>query len=216
MGYRGKLEQQQRARELRAGGRTVLDIATELGVSKSSVSVWVRDVEIEPLRRRPSTNRRPHAQHLAKLAEIAECDTEGCERIGVLSDQAFLAAGAALYAGEGAKRDGKISFANTNPEMMAFFCAWLRRFFEIDESRLRVRVYLHEGLDLAAAEQSWSDVTGIPRSQFNRPYRAKADASIRLSKHEFGCGYVDYHCSRTHREIMGLVRALLTSEVIPG
>ncbi|MGZ6927725.1 MAG: hypothetical protein ACXVJF_13480 [Acidimicrobiia bacterium] len=35
--------------------------------------------------------------------------------------------------------------------MVRFFCAWLRRYFEIDESRLRVRVYLHEGLDLEAA-----------------------------------------------------------------
>ena len=66
------------------------------------------------------------------------------------------------------RRDGKVTFANTNPAMIAFFCAWLRRFFAIDESRLRVRVYLHEGLDLDAAEQFWSEVTGVPRSQFNR------------------------------------------------
>ena len=153
---------------------------------------------------------------MAKLAEIEESDRLGVELIGVLSEDAFLAAGTALYAGEGAKRDGKVNFANTNPEMTAMFCAWLRRFFEIDESRLRVRVYLHEGLDLDAAESHRSNVTGVPRNQFNRPYRAKADPSIRLTKHEFGCGYLDYHCSRTHREIMGLVRALLASGAIPG
>ena len=81
---------------------------------------------------------------------------------------------------------------------------------------MRVRVYLHEGLDLDAAEQFWSRVTGVPRNQFNRPYRAKADPTIRSAKHQNGCGYVDYHCARTHREIMGLVRALLTCGVIPG
>ena len=47
-----------------------------------------------------------------------------------------------------------MNFANTDATMVAFFCAWLRRFFTIDESRLRVRVYLHEGLDLDAAESS--------------------------------------------------------------
>jgi hypothetical protein len=159
---------------------------------------------------------RPHPQHVAKLAEIAECERLGIERIGRLSEDAFLAAGAALYAGEGAKTQAKVTFANTDAAMISFFCAWLRRFFEIDESRLRVRVYLHEGLDLDAAEGSWSDVTGVPRSQFNRPYRAKADPSIRTNKHEHGCAYVDYSCSRTHREIMGLVRALLFSGAIPG
>ena len=103
-----------------------------------------------------------------------------------------------------------------NPDMIRLFCAWLRRFFDIDESRLRVRVYLHEGLDLDAAESFWSEVTAVPRSQFRAPYRAKANPTMRLTKHEYGCAYVGYYCSRTHREVMGLVRALLTSSAIPG
>ena len=100
--------------------------------------------------------------------------------------------------------------------MVAFFCAWLRRFFDIDESRLRVRVYLHQGLDLDAAEAHWSAVTGVPRSQFHAAYRAAADATIRTNKHEFGCVYVRYGCVTTHRAIMGLIRALLSSQAIPG
>ena len=216
MGYRGKVELQEKAREMRANGRTLLDIASVLGVAKSSVSTWVRDVPFKSRGRRSPVSRRPHPQHLAKLAEIAECDRLGTERLAALSDDAFLAAGAALYAGEGSKRDGKVSFANTDPAMMRFFSTWLRRFFDIDESRLRVRVYLHEGLDLDAAEEFWSGVTEIPRSQFNRAYRAKPDPSIRNTKHLYGCGYADYHCTRTHREVMGLVRALLSSVAPSG
>jgi hypothetical protein len=199
---------------MRAESRTLQDIATTLGVSKSSVSVWVRDVPYEPGPRQPSPNRRPHPQQLAKLAEIADCNRAGIERLGVLSADAFLAAGVALYAGEGAK--GALVFANMNPAMIRFFCAWLRQFFDIDEARLRVRVYLHEGLDLDAAEKFWSEITAVPRSQFRAPYRAKADPTMRLTKHEHGCAYVGYYCSRTHREVMGLVGALLTSSAIPG
>ena len=58
--------------------------------------------------------------------------------------------------------------------MILFFCCWLRRFFEIDESRLRVRLYPHEGLDLAATIAYWSALTGIPPSQFGKPDRAVA------------------------------------------
>jgi AcrR family transcriptional regulator len=216
VGYRGKVELQEKARLLRAEGRTLQDIADALGVSKSSVSLWVRDVDIEPLKRRQSLNRRPHPQHVAKLAEIELCQSCAVDRVGRLSEQAFLAAGAALYAGEGSKSDGKVLFANTNPEMVAFFCAWLRRFFVIDESRLRARVYLHEGLDLDATEDHWSRLISVPRAQFRAPYRAKPDPSIRHAKHEHGCVYVYYCCSRTHREVMGLVRALLASAAIPG
>src|SRR5262249_767932 len=154
------------------------EIAAILGVAKSSVSLWVRDMEIE-IRRRKPVARRPNALHTAKLAEIEACNAAGIARIGTLSNDAFLAAGAALYAGEGTKADGVVSFANTDGAMMGFFCAWLRRFFDVDERRLRARVYLHDGLDLHAAEHHWSEVTGIPRDQFRAPYRAKADGTIR-------------------------------------
>jgi transcriptional regulator with XRE-family HTH domain len=216
MGYRGKVEEQERAREMRARSMTLQDIATELGVAKSSVSLWVRDVEFVPSLRRYGAQRRPHPFHEAKLAQIAEYDDEGQRRIGTLADDSFLAAGIALYAGEGAKRDGAVNFANTDATMVRFFCAWLRRYFDIDEARLRVRVYLHQGLDIDAAERHWSSITGIPRSQFRQPYRAAADPTRRLNKHEFGCVYVCYSCTKTHRRIMGLIRALLSSDAIPG
>jgi hypothetical protein len=133
-----------------------------------------------------------------------------------LGEAAFLAAGVALYAGEGSKSEGKVLFANTDPGMVEFFCGWLRHFFEIDEARMRVRVYLHEGLDLDAAESFWSALTSLPRAQFREPYRAVPDPSIRRNKHARGCVYVYYCCSRTHRQIMGLIRALLSSNAYSG
>ena len=142
MGYRGKPAEREQARRLRATGLPMAEIAARLGVSRSSVSLWARDV--------------------------------------------------------------------------ASFCAWLRRFFQIDESRLRVRLYLHQGLDLAATTAYWSKVTGIPESQFGKPYRAIADPSIRHAKHVHGCVSIGYSCSATHRSIMGLVAALLGDAAIPG
>jgi hypothetical protein len=216
MGYRGKLVEKEQARELRAQNWTLADIAAKLGVAKSSVSLWVRDVEFVPSPHRTGPQVRSHPGRERKLGEIEQLDREGLARLGSLSDVALLAAGTALYAGEGAKTDGTVGFANSDPGMIAFFCKWLRHFFEVEESRLRVCIYLHEGLDLDAATAHWSAVTGIPPSQFTKPYRAVPDAGVRHNKHEHGCATVRYSCSRTHREIMGLVRALLSSGAIPG
>jgi AraC-like DNA-binding protein len=217
MGYRGKLAERQQARQLRRAGLPLAEIAARLGVSKSSVSLWVRDVAFEPLPRPVRGRRRaPNALQQRRQAEIERLLAEGRARIGRLSEREFLVAGVALYAGEGSKRDGAVKFANTDPRMVAFYCAWLRRFFAIDEARLRVRLYLHEGLDLAAAVAFWSDVTGIPPSQFQKPYRAVPDPSIRHVKHVHGCVSIDYSCSTTHRSIMGLVAALLGGDVLPG
>lgn len=203
MGYRGKVVEQEQARAMRAEGATLLDIARSLGVSKSSVSLWVRDVPFTPSPRRRGPKRSAHPASKAKARQIAELDREGLVRIGTLSDDAFLAAGLALYAGEGSKGQGKVLFANTDPTMVRFFCAWLRAFFGVDEARMRARVYLHVGLDIEAAERFWSELTGVPREQFRQPYRAVADPSIRRNKHEHGCVYVYYCCSTTHRRIMG-------------
>jgi len=217
MGYRGKLVERERARRLRATGLPMADIAARLGVSRSSVSLWVRDVPFEPRPRVTLGRRRePNALQRRKQAEIDRLLAEGRDRVGRLSEREFLVAGVALYAGEGSKGDGNVRFANSDPRMIGFFCSWLRRFFEIDESRLRVHLYLHQGLDLAAAIAYWSALTSIPPSQFLKPYRALPDPSIRHAKHVHGCVSIRYSCSATHRTTMWLVAALLGDTAIPG
>jgi hypothetical protein len=228
MGYRGKVEEQNRARDLRAQAWTLQEIATELGVWKGTVSVWVRDVEFDEDCRRErelarkaagqeaARRRGPNKLQLRKRAEIDELVAEGHRRVGTMTEQEFLLAGVALYAGEGSKRDGSVRFANCDPRLIAFYCAWLRHFFAVDESRLRLRLYLHQGLDLDAANEFWSALTAIPLDQFGTPYRAKPDPSIRKAKHIYGCPSINYGCSRTSRAVAGLMTALLSSEALPG
>jgi len=222
VGYRGKVAERERARELRAQAWTYAEIVAELGVARSSVSLWVRDVPFDESaraaragknRNKGAQNRGPNKLARAKQAEIARLLAEGRERVGELSERDLLVAGAALYAGEGDKADGEVRLANCDPRMIQFFCTWLRRFFDVDEGRLRVRLYLHEGLDLEAAQHFWVGVTGVPLEQFLKPYRAVADPSIRRTKHLMGCPAVCYSCSRTHRMIMGLVSGLLACRV---
>jgi hypothetical protein len=164
MGYRGKLAEQQQARQLRRTGLPLADIATTLGVAKSSVSLWVRDVEFTPLPRPPRGRRRaPNALQRRKQAEVDRLIEEGRARVGRLSEREFLVAGVALYAGEGSKSDGRVRFVNSDPRMVVFFCAWLRHFYAIDEPRLRLAVYLHQGLDLPAAMRSGRLALVFPR-----------------------------------------------------
>ena len=73
MGYRGMVAEQGRARDLRAEAWTLQEIADALGVAKSSVTLWVRDVEFEPRPRAKVARRRePNALQRRKQAEIDE------------------------------------------------------------------------------------------------------------------------------------------------
>lgn len=213
MGYGGKIAERDEARRLRARAWTLQEIANHLGVAKSSVSRWVRDVEfVRPPRKRDHYGRErpPNKLQRQKKAEIEHFIEDGLEKLAHLTDREFLVAGLALYAGEGNKTDGDVTFANSDPRLILFFCAWLRHFFPVDESRLRLRLYLHDGLDIEEANDFWSQLTGIPIAQFGKPYRASADTSIRKTKHPRGCPSVRYYCSKTHRTIMGLIGALLS------
>ena len=217
MGYRGKVEERERARALRARSWTLVEIADELGVSKSSVSTWVRGVDFVP---RPRNRGHPagaqHPLRIKKEAEIEHCRAEAAAWASELSARELTTFCLGLYAGEGAKTDGRISMANTNPALLRILLTWLRAEFDLDESRFRARLYLHEGLDLEDAESFWSGALDIPRSQFTAPYRAEPDSSIRSRKHVRGCATVAYADAHLHRRVMARCEAIVSPFDIPG
>jgi hypothetical protein len=88
--------------------------------------------------------------------------------------------------------------------------------FELDESKFRVRLYLHADLDLDAAVSFWSEVVGVPPEQFNKPYRAVVDESLRLNRHVYGCASIVYHRRPLHRRVMARIQAIGSSFADPG
>ena len=217
MGYRGKVEQRELARQLRAQAWTLQEIAADLGVSKGTVSTWVRDVDFTP---RPRNRGHPtgpkHPMRLKKEAEIERCRVEAEEWVGELTDRDLAMFCVGLYAGEGSKTDGGVSMANTNPRYLRALMAWLRGEFGLDESRWRARLYLHEGLDLEAAMEYWISLLGIEAGRFHKPYRAVADGSIRSQKHVNGCATVAYSDALLHRRVMARIEAIASRFDIPG
>src|SRR6202034_2984309 len=102
---RAKDDLHARARELRAEGRTYDEIAAALGVSKGSVSLWVRDLP-RPGRLSCEEPRRRNAEALAAYwatrgleraaSRVATVATAASE-IGALNDREVLIAGAVAY-----------------------------------------------------------------------------------------------------------------------
>ncbi len=217
MGYGGKYVERAKARELRAQAWTLNEIAAELGVSKASVSVWVRDVDFTP---RPRNRGHPagpfHPMRLKKEAEIERCRHEAETWVGELTEREVTMFVLGLYAGEGNKTQGGVGMANTNPLYLKVFVTWLRAAFEIDESRLRAALYLHEGLDIDGATAFWSDLLDIPAAQFTKPYRAVPDPSIRSAKHIRGCPSVRYSSSEILRRVMAMIEAVTWQIADPG
>ena len=97
------------------------------------------------------------------------------------------------------------------------FVVWLRRFFDVDETRLRMRLYLHEGPRSGCGERFWCELlTRSRRSQFRKPYRAVADPSIRRTEARHTAAQPSHTVHRTHRRVMGLIAAVSSTDCPSG
>jgi transposase len=178
---RAKDERHARAREMRAAGATYDEIATELGVSKGSVSLWVRDmprsgrISYEEFRKRNAegVSRYWAAEHARREALRQAITDRAAAEIGALSDREVLIAGAIAYWCEGEKnkphrRLNRVAFINSDPKLITFFLRFLA-IAGVSPDELICRVYIHETADVAAAQHFWQDVTGLGSEQFRRP-----------------------------------------------
>lgn len=125
-----------KARELRLQGMTYDQIQVELGCSKSSISLWVRDLP-KPERKRTTAQ----ASEIARRGWEATMRRRDAERtltkkgaaaeIGPLSPRELFLVGVGLYWAEGSKskayrQQERATFVNSDPDMISVYLAWLR------------------------------------------------------------------------------------------
>ncbi|RPF34068.1 hypothetical protein [Streptomyces sp. TLI_185] len=174
---RAKDELRERARELRQQGWTYNQIQAELGCSKSSVSLWVRDLPHPEPKCTPEEQRARMNEGLARLhagrdQERQATKSAAAAAVGKLSDRELFIAGVALYWAEGAKdkphrRTEVLQFINSDPNVIKLFLRWLE-LLEVKRDRLTLRVSIHETADVEAAEQFWADIVGVDVTAFSK------------------------------------------------
>jgi transcriptional regulator with XRE-family HTH domain len=170
-----------KARELRARGYSYLEIAAELGVSKSSASLWCRDmprvgrISEEEIRYRKAARARAFWAVESPLREARRqaITEQAAADIGQLTDREILIAGAIAYWCQGSKnkpyrRENKVVFVNSDARLILFFLRFLR-VAGIERERVRCQVAIHESADVAGAVRFWQQLTGLPTEQFRRP-----------------------------------------------
>jgi transcriptional regulator with XRE-family HTH domain len=223
---RAKDELRARARELREQGLAYNQIAAELGVSKSSISHWVSDMpwperlSYEECCKRSAEGSRRYweAERPVREAQREAVRAAAAAEIGPLTNREILIAGAIAYWCEGAKskpdrRHERVAFINNDPSLIRFYLEFLD-VAEIGLERLRLRVYIHETADVAAAEQFWLTVTGTDPSQFQRAVlKTHNPKTVRknVGNDYHGCLRIDVMQSADlYRKIEGWTRAAMS------
>ncbi|NEE16360.1 hypothetical protein G3M58_59060 [Streptomyces sp. SID7499] len=167
----------EKARELRLQGWTYDRIQVELGCSKSSISLWVRDLPKPERKRTPeeasAIARRGWEATLRLRDEDRQRTKEAAKQaVGALSPRELFLLGIGLYWAEGSKdkpydRRENVCFVNSDPGMIRVFLAWLD-LLGVERERVRYTVMIHETADVPGAEQYWADLVDAERSAFNK------------------------------------------------
>jgi predicted transcriptional regulator len=188
-------KEKEQAIQLRKRGKSYSEIKELIGVSKSTLSSWLRDYPLSkkdlvrlrdknPIRIEKTrvTKRKKREARLKLVKERVLKD------IGTCDSNSLLLAGFFLYWGEGGKTSPyTISMSNTDPAVLCFFISWLEN-LGWKRNRIKVRIQIYSDMNYDKELPYWSKMLGVSKSAFRKPYVKKtkrADMTYK-SKHSHG------------------------------
>ncbi len=179
--YMAKFEKRIQARLLRRKGQSTGDIASKLGISKSTVSIWCGDIKLsknlrEKLFKNQSKGRRlgSVANKNKKMAAIQFYLENAQKQVGRLNERDLLMVATALYWAEGSKSDSTAGFMfiNSDPIMVHLIKRFLNQVLSIENSDIVCTVQINKlhKPRIGKVLKFWSNLLGLPAKQFNKPY----------------------------------------------
>ena len=168
-----KTAERDEARRLRRKeGESIKGIARVLGVAVSSVGRWVADIELTPeqlgaLRaRNPAFNgQRSGARTRSLRARELRRKAQEEGRIAARHADADHAAACMLFWAEGSKARNVVQLSNSDPEMVVWFLAFVRRYFGVPDEKVRIQCNLHadDETEVRRIEDFWLNRLGLSR-----------------------------------------------------
>jgi len=214
-----KKEEKRKAAELRKDGYSLKEISQKLGISKSTASIWSRDIKLSMSARSrliskiklgryvSAENRKAETRRREeKYLDEARVEVEG----GSMADKIACAM---IFWCEGTKNPSNgMTFTNSDPKLVKKFLYLLRKSFLIDEKKFHPCIHLHGYHSSKKQLDFWSKVTDIDKSQFIKPY-LKPNTGKRIHENYEGCISIKYHSNDLARRLIAFAKAYLETGV---
>ena len=210
-----------RAIRLRKLGWSYNVISRRLGVAKSTLSHWLREVPYEPnesvkrsIREGPA--RAAYRNHQRKLAAILRAKEFAAREIGELTKRDLWMLGLGIYIGEGAKLYESIRIINSDPQVVGLAIKWFRDMCDLRDGNFSIAVHCYPDTSIAEALKFWSKITGLPSNRFGKTQIDKRTNKSNKKRRKLPYGTVHitikslgnpYHGVLLHRRIMGWIEA---------
>ncbi len=173
-----KIKEKFKAVKLRRSGLSYKEISKQMTVSKSTLSIWLRDIELTDEQKSRLINKMDRVRYEVARRKVADrmrrtrdIISEAKKEVDLLSKNPLFFIGVALYWAEGAKNSTEsVKFANSDPAMIVLIMKWLREICMVPESKFRVHIHMHDLHSRSDINSYWSKLTGIRKGQFYKPY----------------------------------------------
>ncbi len=171
-----KLNEKIEAIRLRKLGESYSYIYKKVKVSKSTLSLWLRDIELTPEQkaglkgRQKSRYEGAKANQRKRIERTKQIINEAQKEIKLFSKNPLFSMGLMLYWAEGSKRGEQIDFSNSDPGMIKLMMLWFRKICKVPEEKFRIKLYIHSLHSRKNVKKYWSELTDIPLSQFHKTY----------------------------------------------
>lgn len=212
-----KLQEKLLAIELRKAGWSYKRIEKRISVSRGTLSVWLRDIELSEKQKKEliATQARgwyksAKVRQKRRELETTELANLGKKEAGKLMKDPLFICGLSLYWAEGAKHRGEtVKFTNSDEKMIPVMMRWFREICKVPEEKFRVGLHVHNLHIRKDVKSFWSSITGIPENQFHKIYVKKSSLKQRRNVLYNGtCGII-IHDRKLFRRISGWKLGLL-------
>ena len=169
-----KPKQKAEARRLRKQEGLSLDkISEKVGVAKSTVSLWVRDINLTGyqkvnLKRNIINTSKQNAKKTKEEFKRLRREYQNQGRRKAKEKDWLHTVGCMLYWAEGYKSQNRstISFANSDPCMLKLFIEFLQERLGVKKEKicLKIKCYTNNGISLEEIKEYWIRTLGLSKS----------------------------------------------------
>lgn len=162
---------------------SVRDIEQRLGIARSTLSYWFRDIKLSDFhKKRLDKNWKLalvqarvrasewHRRQKRLRIESAKQDAESSlVRLDEKNQSILELALAMLYLGEGSKASSATALGNTNPLILNFFLSCMEQLYGLDRKKFGYELHLRADQNPQRTILYWSKVLSVPCGRFSKP-----------------------------------------------
>lgn len=202
-----KLDEKTLARAMRSTGHSIRKIATELNVSKSSVSLWVRGIHLTDAQKQTllknqdgnlmKGNTKMQLRWLKTREEFRQKGYDLAE-----ADEQFRLI-CALYWAEGSKSSCGIYFTNSDVAMMKLFVKTIKEKLCVLPSDIKLWCQCHGESSVESNRLFWTTILELPMSSWKKPTVLNPNNKNRSNKLQYGICRIHVYDVKKFEMILG-------------